>query len=122
MVDFADSPTTELERRLGPLKAVSIVETLTYLSLLYFWLSGNRAGTLLLGSMHGMVVCAFAGMLLMIFKQLAWSLRFTIFAIVTGPVGAQLVYARVRREGPAIHAREQAKRTYHGDREGLDAR
>ncbi len=122
MVDFADSPTTELERRLGPLKAVSVVEALTYVSLLFFWVSGNRTGTLLLGSMHGMVVCAFAGMLLLIFKPLGWSLPFTVLAILTGPIGALIVYARLRREEPAIHAREQAKRTYHGEREGLDAR
>jgi hypothetical protein len=114
VVDFADSPTTELERRLGPLKAVSVVETLTYVSLLYFWLSGNRAGTLLLGSMHGMVVCAFAGMVLLIFRPLGWSLWFALLVIATGPIGAVVVYARVRREEPAIHAREQAKRAYDG--------
>jgi hypothetical protein len=116
VADFADSPTTELERRLGPLRVVSIVETCTYLGLLYFWLSGSRVGTLLLGSMHGMVVCAFAGMLLLIFRPLGWSLRFTILAIVTGPIGALVVFERVRREAPAIHAREQARRpaAYHG--------
>lgn len=108
MVDFADSPTTELERRLGPLKAVALVEGVTYLALLACWVSGNRVGTLLLGSVHGMVVCAFAGMLLLIFRPLGWSLAFTVFAIVTGPIGALVVFARLRREEPAIHAREQA--------------
>jgi hypothetical protein len=109
VVDFADSPTTELERRLGPLKVMSLVETCTYACLLVFWLSGNRVGTLLVGSMHGMVVLAFAGMLLLIFRPLGWSLLFTVLAIVTGPIGALAVFERVRREGPAIHAREQAK-------------
>lgn len=109
MVDFADSPTTELERRLTPLRVVSIVETCTYVFLLFFWLSGNRVGTLLLGSMHGIVVCAFAGMVLIIFRPLGWSLRFAIGAIVSGPIGALVVFERLRREGPAIHAREQAK-------------
>ena len=108
MADFADSPTTELERRLGPLKVVSVVESFTYVFLLYFWLSGNRVGTLLLGSMHGMVVCAFAGMLLLIFRPLGWSLRFAILAVLTGPVGALVVFERVRREEAGIHAREQA--------------
>lgn len=108
MVDFADSPTTEVERRLGPLKVVAVVESVTYLALLMFWLSGNRVGTLLLGSMHGMVVCAFAGMLLLIFRSLGWSLGFAVFAILTGPIGALVVFERVRREEPAIHAREQA--------------
>jgi len=110
MVDYADEPTSELERRLGPLKVVSLVETGTYLFLLAFWLSGNRVGTLLLGSMHGMVVMAFAGMVLLIFRQLGWSLAFALFAILTGPVGALAVFERVRREEPAIRAREQALR------------
>jgi hypothetical protein len=108
MPEFADATTTELERRLGPLKVVAVVESLTYVSLLYFWLSGNRVGTLLLGSMHGMVVCAFAGMLLLIFRAVGWSLPFVVFAIVTGPIGAAVVFERLRRDGPAIHAREQA--------------
>ena len=109
VADFADSPTTELERRLAPLKVVSLIETCTYLFLLFFWLSGNRVGTLLVGSMHGMVVLAFAGMLLLIFRQLGWSLLFTLLAIFTGPIGALVVFERVRREAPTIHAREQAK-------------
>ena len=108
MPDFADATTTELERRLGPLKVMAVVESLTYVFLLYFWLSGNRVGTLLLGSMHGMVVCGFAGMLLLIFRPLRWSLLFVIFAIATGPIGAAVALVRLRREEPAIHTREQA--------------
>lgn len=108
MVDFADDTTTELVRRLGPLKVVSLVETCTYLALLAFWIRGSRIGTLLLGSMHGMVVMAFAGMVLLIFRPLGWTLRFALFAILTGPIGALLVFERVRREEPAIRARERA--------------
>jgi len=118
MADFADATTTELERRLGPLKVVSIVESFTYLFLLYFWLSGNRIGTLMLGSMHGIVVCLFAGMVWFIFRKLDWSLPFAIFTVVTGPIGALVLFVRLRREEPDIHAREQArlasKRSYHG--------
>ena len=109
MPDYAGDTTTELERRLAPLKVVSIVESFTYIFLLFFWLSGNRTGTLLLGSMHGMVVMAFAGMILLIFKQLQWSLVFSLFVIATGPIGAILVFLRLRREEPEIRAREQAR-------------
>lgn len=109
MVDFADDPTTELERRLAPLKVVSIAETCSYLSLLAFWLSGNRVGTLLLGSVHGMVVMAFTGMLLLIFRSVGWSLSFTLAAIVSGPIGAIVVFERLRREEPAIRARERQR-------------
>ena len=128
MPDFADVTTTELGRRLGPLKVVAVVESLTYVFLLYFWLSGSWDGTLLLGSMHGMVVCAFAGMLLLIFRSLGWSWPFVIFAIATGPIGAAVVAIRLRREGAEIHAREQATLRVAGvagavstigDREGL---
>ena len=131
MADFADSTTTELERRLGPLKAVAAVESCTYLFLLYFWLSHNRAGTLLLGSMHGLVVCAFAGMVWLIFRPLGWSVPFALFTVATGPIGATVLFVRLRGEEPAIHAREQARlasarpattgRTM-GGREGLDPR
>ena len=109
-MDFADESSTELERRLGPLKVVATIEGCTYAGLLFFWLSGNRVGTLLLGSMHGMVVMAFAGMVLLIFKPLGWSLWFALLAIATGPIGALAVFARLRREEPAIRARERAKR------------
>ena len=73
-----------------------------------FWLLGSRTAQLLLWSMHGMVVCAFAGMVLLIFRPLGWSVRFAAAAILTGPVGAVVVFERLRREEPAIHAREQA--------------
>ena len=108
-MDFADDTSTELERRLGPLKVVSIVESFTYVFLLVFWLGGNRVGTLLLGSMHGMVVLAFAGMVLLIFRQLGWSIPFALFAILTGPIGALTVFVRLGREEAAIRARERAK-------------
>ena len=65
----------------------------------------------MLGSMHGLVVCGFAGMVLLIFRPLGWSLRFALLTILTGPIGALVVFERVRREEPAIHAREQAALT-----------
>ena len=109
MVDFADDPTTELERRLAPLSVVSVLETFSYVSLLFFWLSGNRVGTLLLGSVHGMIVMAFAGMVLLIFRPVGWSLRFALVVIITGPIGALVVFERLRREAPAIRARERRR-------------
>ncbi|GAC1532998.1 MAG: hypothetical protein NVS3B12_11830 [Acidimicrobiales bacterium] len=109
MVEYADETTTELERRLAPLKVVSILESCSYVSLLFFWLSGNRVGTLLLGSIHGMIVMAFAGMVLLIYKAVRWSLPFALLAIATGPIGALMVFARLRREEPQIRARERER-------------
>ena len=45
--DFADSTTTELERKLVPLRWASLTETVTYCVLFYFWVTGNRPGLLL---------------------------------------------------------------------------
>ena len=108
MVEYEGDATTELERRLGPLKIVSLVEVAMWVGAAAFWMIGSRPAQLLLWSMHGMVVVAFAGMVLLIYRALGWSLRFAALAILTGPVGALMVFARLRREEPAIHAREQA--------------
>jgi hypothetical protein len=108
MVEYEGDATTELERRLGPLKIISLVEVAMWVAAAAFWLIGSRAAQLLLWSMHGMVVVAFAGMVLLIYGSLGWSLGFALAAILTGPVGALMVYGRLRREEPAIHEREQA--------------
>ena len=108
MVEYEGDATTELERRLGPLKVVSLVEVAMWAAAAAFWLLGSRVAQLLLWSMHGMVVVAFAGMVLLIYRALGWTLRFAALAILTGPVGALMVFARLRREEPAIHARAQA--------------
>jgi hypothetical protein len=103
--DFAGDTTTELERKLGPLKVVCLLETATYLALLFVWLGlRSHIGTLLVASVHGMVSTAFGLMMLTIFKPMGWSWRFLVVSIVTGPIGAVIVYERVRREGaPAPH-------------------
>ena len=100
MPDFAGDATTELERKLGPLKVVCIIETISYLTLLFVWL-GLRSGigTAIVGSVHGMIFTAFALMMLSIFRPMGWSWQFLAVSIVTGPIGAVIVYERVRREG-----------------------
>ena len=108
MVQYADDTTTELERRLGPLKIVSLVELGMWLLAAAFWAMGSGPAQLVLWSMHGMVVCAFIGMVLLIRRPLGWSMPFTVLAVATGPIGALVVFERVRRDEPAIHEREQA--------------
>ncbi len=96
MADFAGDPTTELERKLGPLKVVCILETISYLSLLVMWLGlRSHIGTLMVGSVHGMIFTAFALMM--------W--RFRAVSIIAGPIGAVIVYERVRREGAPVVSR-----------------
>ncbi len=100
MPDFAGDTTTELERKLGPLKVVCIVETVSYLTLLVVWL-GLRSdiGTKMVGSVHGMIFTAFALMMLNIYRPMGWTWKFLAVSILTGPIGAVIVYERVRREG-----------------------
>jgi Domain of unknown function (DUF3817) len=100
MADFADDPTTELERKLGPFKAVCIIETISYLTLLAVW-QGHRYGvaTAVVGSIHGMIFTAFALMMLVLYRPMGWTWKFVAVGIGLGPLGAVIVYGRVRRYG-----------------------
>jgi integral membrane protein len=97
--DFADDTTTELERKARALSVVALVETVSYLTLLYFWLSGNDAGTAITGSLHGMIWLAFCAMAIMIAPAMSWSWWYVALVIVTGPIGALAVWERIRRHG-----------------------
>ena len=99
MPDFADSTTTELERKLVPLRVVALTETVTYCVLFFFWVTGNRPGRLLTGSLHGMIFLAFAAMVLGVRADMGWTWRYAISVIVLGPIGSLMVYSRLRREG-----------------------
>ena len=99
MPDFADSTTTELERKLAPLRVVALTETVTYVVLFFFWVSGNRPGRLLMGSAHGMVFLAFAAMVLGVRADMGWTWKYAAAVIILGPVGSVMVYSRLRREG-----------------------
>jgi integral membrane protein len=97
--DFADSTTTELERKLVPLRVAALTETVTYLVLFFFWVTGNRTGRLLMGSVHGMVFLAFAAMVLGVRADMGWTWKYAAAVIILGPVGSLMVYSRLRREG-----------------------
>jgi integral membrane protein len=99
MPDFADSTTTELERKLVPLRVVALTETVTYCVLFFFWMAGNRPGRLLMGSVHGMVFLAFAAMVLGVRADMRWTWKYAAAAVILGPVGSLMVYSRLRREG-----------------------
>jgi hypothetical protein len=100
--DFADDTTTELERKAKALGIVALVETCSYLLLFYFWQIGKSdAGTAIVGSLHGMIWLAFCAMVIMITPALRWSWWYTAVVIVTGPIGAVMVWFRLRRGIPA---------------------
>lgn len=98
MPDFADSTTTELERKLVPLRWAALLETGTYCVLFFFWVTGNRTARLLMGSVHGMIFLAFAAMVLGVRADMGWTWRYAITVIVLGPIGSVMVYARLASE------------------------
>jgi hypothetical protein len=104
MPDFADDTTTELERKAATLRWISAIETVTYVVLFVFWQAGSDIGTALFGSIHGMVFLAFAGMLVGIRQAMGWTWGYVALGIVLGPVGAVLVFARLRRDGVPAEA------------------
>ena len=99
MVDFADDTSTELERKAKALRVVCLIETVSYVVLLWFWLGGSDVGTKIVGAIHGQIFLVFAAMVIAMFKPMRWSWRFLAAALLTGPVGAVVVYERLRRHG-----------------------
>lgn len=99
MPDFADDPTTELERKAKALKVVCIIETVSYLVLFTFWVTGHPVGTKIFGAIHGQVFLLFAAMVIGMRKPMRWSLPFLAAALLTGPIGAVVVYEHFRRHG-----------------------
>lgn len=120
MPDFADDPTTELERKARALSVVALTETITYCVLFYFWLiQPNIAGKAITGSVHGMVWLTFCAMVIMIAKDMGWTWAYVAVAIITGPIGGLLVWSRLRREG-VPDTRPAATNSHHASRESRD--
>lgn len=99
VTDFADDPHTELERKARALRWVCWAEALGYAGLFAFWVSGNRVGTLVFGSLHGWITMAYWSMVVMITPAMGWGWWYAALVIATGPVGPALVYERLRRHG-----------------------
>lgn len=120
MADFADATSSELERKARALQWVCVAEALTYSVLLYFMITDNATGRALTGSLHGVVVLSFAAMVIMITPAMRWSWWYVVLVLVTGPIGAILVYERIRKQGvPEEHRIATAVRT---DRSSTPAR
>jgi hypothetical protein len=96
--DFADDPSSELERKAKALRVVALLETITYLLLAYFWLiAQNDAMKAVVGFFHGLVWMTFVAMTLIIRPDIGWTWGYTAFVILTGPIGGVLVWWRLRR-------------------------
>jgi len=101
VTDFADDPGGELERKARALSVVALIETCTYLLLFYFWqIARSDTGTAIVGSLHGMIWLAFCAMVIMIRPALKGSWGYVVVVIVTGPIGAVMVWYRLRKGVP----------------------
>jgi hypothetical protein len=95
--DFADDPSSELERKAKALKFIALFETVTYLLLAYFWLiAQNDAMKAIIGFFHGLVWMTFVAMTVIIRPDVGWTWGYTALVVVTGPIGGVLVWWRLR--------------------------
>lgn len=98
MPDFADDTSSELERKAKALTVMALVETLSYLTLFWFWIvQPNDAVKAVVGFFHGLIWLAFAAMTVIITPAIGWSWLYTAVVIVTGPIGGVMVFTRLRR-------------------------
>jgi hypothetical protein len=110
MPDFADDPGGEVRRKARALQWICTFELITYGILLCFWipkLLGNDSlwitgGVRVTGFFHGFVVLTFVAMILMLTPHVGWKWWWSILMILLGPIGAILVYERIRRDGLAL--------------------
>ena len=98
MPDFADDPSSELERKAKALSVMALVETVSYLVLFYFWVvAPDDVVRRVVGFFHGLVWLAFVSMVVLIREAIGWSWGYTALVVLTGPIGGILVFARIRR-------------------------
>jgi hypothetical protein len=96
--DFADDPSSELERKSKALAVMALVETFSYLVLFYFWvIMPNDNVRRVVGFVHGFVWMAFVAMTVIIRADIGWSWAYVVLVVVTGPIGGVLVFARIKR-------------------------
>ena len=100
MVEFADDPRSELDRKAGQLKWVALIETFGYVVLfLCFAVWQNDAATKVTGFFHGWIFIAYAVMVVWIFPSIEWAWWWIPVALFTGPIGGVLLFEKIRRDG-----------------------
>jgi Domain of unknown function (DUF3817) len=112
--DFADDPSSELERKAKALKFVALFETVTYLLLAYFWLvARNDAMKAVVGFLHGLVWMTFVAMTVIIRPDLGWTWGYTALVVITGPIGGVLVWWRLRTTPRAVFVPQRSPSADH---------
>jgi hypothetical protein len=103
MPDFADDPSSELERKAKSLKVMALVETVSYVTLFWFWVvQPVDVVKVIVGFFHGLIWLAFAAMTVIIAPAIGWTWLYVAIVIVTGPVGGLMVFSRLQRTPRAV--------------------
>lgn len=98
MPDFADDTSSELERKAKALKVVALLESVSYVTLFYFWIiAPNDAIKAVVGFFHGLIWMAFVAMTVIITPAIGWTWLYCAVVVVTGPIGGLMVFARLQR-------------------------
>lgn len=84
------------------LRLVSVLETVSFLTLLLMMIVESESGVSVVGLLHGLLFLWYALLVLSDRVELGWSWKFAVLVIVTGPVGAIVVLERLRREPRAV--------------------
>lgn len=79
------------------LRWLSVVETISFVALLWMMLSQNEQGVSIVGAIHGLLFLAYAILVVRDRDQLGWSWGFVAAAVLTGPIGPIVVLERLRR-------------------------
>jgi hypothetical protein len=110
MPDFADDTSSELERKARALSVVALIETLSYVTLFWFWIvQPNDAVKAVVGFFHGLIWLSFVAMTVIITPAIGWSWLYTAVVVVTGPIGGLMVFTRIRRTPRAELVRQPSR-------------
>jgi len=78
------------------LRLVSVLETISFVVLLFMMFTHNEAGVSVVGATHGFLFLAYALLVVRDREAYGWSWGFVALAILTGPLGAIVVLERLR--------------------------
>ncbi len=103
MPDFADDTSSELERKAKALSVIALVESVSYVTLFYFWvIAPNDTVKALVGFFHGLIWMSFVAMTVIITPAIGWTWLYTAVVVITGPIGGIMVFTRLRRTPRAV--------------------
>lgn len=79
------------------LRLLSIVETVSFIVLVWMMVRGSDQGVSIAGAVHGFLFLAYAIFVIRDREQLGWAWSFVALAVLTGPIGPIVVLEKLRR-------------------------